>query len=141
MEADGRSRPGPVPQSIEELQAGRSGMFKHNFHILLLTHFSHHIPLRPNSHLRLSLHPVQSPQAKDAHAGVVRNYTAPTPPQAPALPTDLAGELSKFDAEEPTIGASAAKSTPASTTEDAGEGAQEFLAFLEKDHPKEEAHH
>jgi len=81
------------------------------------------------------------PQAKDAHAGVVRNYTAPTPPQAPALPTDLAAELSKFDAEEPTIGATSAAKSTGSSTEEVGEGAQEFLAFLEKDLPKEEAHH
>ena len=79
-------------------------------------------------------------QAKDAAAGSVRNYTAPTPPKAPALPTDLAAELSKFDAEEPTIGATSTKAATTST-EDSGEGAQEFLAFLEKDHPKADAHH
>lgn len=88
------------------------------------------------------VHPVQelTLQAKDAAAGSVRNYTAPTPPQAPALPTDLAGELSKFDAEEPTIGQSSA-APKAAATEDAGEGAQEFLNFLEKDIPKDDAHH
>jgi len=56
------------------------------------------------------------------------------------LPTDLAAELSKFDAEEPTIGATSTKAA-APSTEESGEGAQEFLAFLEKDYPKVDAHH
>ena len=70
----------------------------------------------------------------------MRNYTAPSPPKAPALPTDLAAELSKFDAEEPVIGSTAqadTKSTGSGSEE--GEGAAEYLAFLEKDLPK--AHH
>jgi hypothetical protein len=78
-------------------------------------------------------------QTQDAHAGVVRNYTAPTPPQAPVLPTDLAAELSKFDAEEPSLGA--APVAVKSSSEEAGEGAAEYLSFLEKDLPSEEAHH
>ncbi|ORY20711.1 ATP synthase complex subunit H-domain-containing protein [Naematelia encephala] len=79
-----------------------------------------------------------APQAKDAHTGLVRNYTAPKPPKPPALPTDLAGELSKFDAEEPVIG-STTTSTAAPT--EGGESAEEFLTFLEQDLPKDEAHH
>lgn len=78
------------------------------------------------------------PQAKDAAAGLVRNYTAPTPPKAPALPSDLAGELAKFDATEPVIGATEAKETPIA---EEGEGADEYLTFLEKDLPKAAAHH
>ncbi|KAK1926466.1 ATP synthase complex subunit H-domain-containing protein [Papiliotrema laurentii] len=79
-----------------------------------------------------------APQAKDAHVGVVRNYNAPTPPQAPALPSDLHGELAKFDAQEPVIGSS---SKPVAATVDGGESAEEYLAFLEKDYPKVDAHH
>lgn len=78
------------------------------------------------------------PQTKDAHNGHVRNYTAPTPPKAPVLPTDLAGELSKFDSEEPTFTAAAPK---AAAPTEGGEGADEFLAFLEKDKPSADAHH
>ncbi|EIW68742.1 hypothetical protein TREMEDRAFT_63203 [Tremella mesenterica DSM 1558] len=78
-----------------------------------------------------------APQAQDAHVGLVRNYTAPSPPQAPALPTDLASELAKFDSEEPIIGQTSA--TP--KKEEEGESADAFLTFLEKDQPKEEVHH
>ncbi|WVQ84058.1 hypothetical protein IAT38_006203 [Cryptococcus sp. DSM 104549] len=80
------------------------------------------------------------PAAKsaDAHVGAVRNFSAPKAPAAPSLPTDLASELSKFDAEEPVIGGSAPKAAAATT--EGGESADEFLAFLEKDHPKEEHH-
>ncbi|WVQ76827.1 hypothetical protein IAR50_006501 [Cryptococcus sp. DSM 104548] len=80
------------------------------------------------------------PAAKsaDAHKGAVRSFTAPQAPTAPSLPTDLASELSKFDAEEPALGATAKK---ASTTSEASEGVEEYLAFLEKDLPKAEAHH
>jgi len=81
-------------------------------------------------------------QAKDAHVGVVKSYTAPASPQAPSLPSDLSAELSKFDATEPALA-----SAPAATQDvsaDAGEGnagAKEYLAFLEKDLPKADAHH
>ncbi|RSH90348.1 hypothetical protein EHS25_001682 [Saitozyma podzolica] len=81
---------------------------------------------------------IQDLYAKDASAGLVRNYTAPTPPKAPALPSDLAGELAKFDATEPVIGATEAKETPIA---EEGEGADEYLTFLEKDLPKAAAHH
>jgi F-type H+-transporting ATPase subunit h len=67
-----------------------------------------------------------------------RPRTAPTPPKAPALPSDLAGELAKFDATEPVIGATEAKETPIA---EEGEGADEYLTFLEKDLPKAAAHH
>lgn len=80
-------------------------------------------------------------QDKDAHVGSVRTFSAPSPPQAPALPTDLAGELSAFDAQEPTLGGSAAPAKAAASTEDGGQGVKEWLAFLEADIPKEEAHH
>lgn len=79
-------------------------------------------------------------QAKDAHVGAVKNYSAPSAPKPPTVPADLAAELSKYDAEEPDLADSPAKS--ASSTEEAHNGgAKEFLAFLEQDLPKKEAHH
>ncbi|KAK8846797.1 hypothetical protein IAR55_005885 [Kwoniella newhampshirensis] len=80
-----------------------------------------------------------APKDQNAHVGAVRSFSAPNPPSAPSLPTDLASELAKFDAEEPTIGGSAPKAAAAST--EGGESADEYLAFLEKDLPKHEAHH
>lgn len=82
-------------------------------------------------------------QAKDAHVGVVKSYTAPASPQAPSLPSDLSAELSKFDATEPTLASAPAAATQ-DVSADAGEGnagAKEYLAFLEKDLPKADAHH
>ena len=68
----------------------------------------------------------------------MKSYSAPAVPKAPAAPTDLAAELSAYDAAEPT-------STPvkaAGATEGSGSGgAMEFLAFLEQDLPKADAHH
>ncbi|RSH87684.1 uncharacterized protein EHS24_000198 [Apiotrichum porosum] len=78
-------------------------------------------------------------KAADAHAGAVRQFSAPAAPVVPALPTDLAAELSKFDATEPTLGGSA----PAAKAEGAADGqsAEQYLAFLEEDLPKKDAHH
>ncbi|EIW56829.1 uncharacterized protein TRAVEDRAFT_30206 [Trametes versicolor FP-101664 SS1] len=76
--------------------------------------------------------------AKDAHVGVVKSYALPPAPQAPALPADLASELSAYDAAEPTF-ASAAKATEEQHT--GPTGADAFLSFLEADEPKAEAHH
>ncbi|KLO16662.1 hypothetical protein SCHPADRAFT_822939 [Schizopora paradoxa] len=77
------------------------------------------------------------PPVKDAHVGVVKAFTAPSTPSAPAAPTDLASELSAYDAAEP----STVEATVNLAEDDSGAGAQEFLAFLEKDLPKPEAHH
>jgi len=82
------------------------------------------------------------PVAKDAHVGVVKNYSAPSTPKAPELPSDLAGELSKYDATEPTLAESPkAASTSTHEDEELSGGAKEFLAFLEKDLPKPVHHH
>lgn len=82
-----------------------------------------------------------NPQAKDAHASVVRSYSAPATPTAPALPTDLAAELSKFDATEPTLGNKpAGAAAPQQSSEEHGQSAAEYLKFLEADLPKEEHH-
>ncbi|OSD03821.1 hypothetical protein PYCCODRAFT_1458382 [Trametes coccinea BRFM310] len=79
------------------------------------------------------------PQAQDAHVGVVKNFQQPPAPQPPTLPADLASELSAYDAAEPTFAASA---KPAESEESSGPtGAESFLAFLEADEPKAEAHH
>ncbi|CDO69958.1 hypothetical protein BN946_scf184836.g32 [Trametes cinnabarina] len=78
------------------------------------------------------------PQPQDAHVGVVKNFQHPPAPQPPTLPTDLASELSAYDAAEPTLAASA---KPAESEESGPTGAESFLAFLEADEPKAEAHH
>jgi len=80
------------------------------------------------------------PPAKDAHVGAVKQYTIPPAPKAPALPSDVAAELNAYDASEPSKDA-APKAAATTATETAGEGAETFLAFLEKDEPKAEAHH
>jgi F-type H+-transporting ATPase subunit h len=70
----------------------------------------------------------------------VKAFSAPSTPQAPALPSDLASELSAYDVAEPTKApvAAATSETPA----DATTGADAFLAFLEADEPKHDnAHH
>ncbi|KAJ8480811.1 hypothetical protein ONZ51_g6416 [Trametes cubensis] len=67
----------------------------------------------------------------------LKSYKAPPP--APVLPADLAVELSAYDSAEPTFAASA---KPAESEESSGPtGADAFLAFLEADEPKAEAHH
>jgi len=80
-----------------------------------------------------------SHQVKDAHVGAVKKFTLPPSPKSPALPTDLAAELEAYDAQEPTAAAPAVQAT--SATEEATDGAEEFLAFLEQDLPKVEHHH
>jgi len=77
-------------------------------------------------------------QTADASSSV-RSYKAPSSPKAPSLPTDLASELSKFDAQEPSFAAPATTKTATST--DGAESADEYLTFLEKDLPKADAHH
>ncbi|RDB17560.1 hypothetical protein Hypma_001001 [Hypsizygus marmoreus] len=78
-----------------------------------------------------------APAAKDAHVGVVKSYTLPPTPKAPAIPTDLAAELSAYDAAEPTK----AEAVAAGTAEEGASGADAYLSFLEQDLPKPEAHH
>jgi len=76
-------------------------------------------------------------QAKDAHIGAVKAFTAPTLPSAPTLP-DLATELAAYDATEPTR--ASAPEVPTGLGEPAT-GAEAYLAFLEADEVQEEAHH
>ncbi|KAJ7737869.1 ATP synthase complex subunit H-domain-containing protein [Mycena maculata] len=74
------------------------------------------------------------PAAKDAHVGVVKAYTMPPTPKVPALPTDLASELSAYDSSEPVT---ASVATPASAASHHGEladgGAEAFLELCEAD--------
>ncbi|KAJ7630319.1 ATP synthase complex subunit H-domain-containing protein [Roridomyces roridus] len=80
------------------------------------------------------------PAAKDAHVGVVKAYTQPPVPKAPALPTDLASELSAYDASEPAA-ATVAKTTSGDHHADLADGgAEAFLELLEADLPHE-GHH
>ncbi|KAL0952783.1 hypothetical protein HGRIS_007008 [Hohenbuehelia grisea] len=80
-----------------------------------------------------------APLAKDAHVGNVKQYSLPPAPKAPALPSDLASELSAYDAADP-VPAEAEK--PATTSsEESITGADAYLSFLEQDLPKEEEHH
>ena len=79
-------------------------------------------------------------QAKDAHVGVVKTYSAPSPPKPPVLPSDLASELAAYDATEPSKAEVTTKATTSQT--EVGTGADAYLGFLEQDLPKaEEAHH
>jgi F-type H+-transporting ATPase subunit h len=81
-------------------------------------------------------------QAKDAHVGVVKNYSKPAVPKAPALPADIASELSAYDASEPQhADAPAAKTASFGEDAAAGAGAAAFLELLEEDLPKPEEHH
>ncbi|KAJ6542759.1 ATP synthase complex subunit H-domain-containing protein [Mycena capillaripes] len=81
------------------------------------------------------------PAAKDAHVGVVKAYSMPPTPKAPALPTDLASELSAYDSSEPAP-TPAAKAGPSADhhAELADGGAEAFLELCEADVPQE-GHH
>ena len=81
---------------------------------------------------------IRNNQAQDAHVGVVKAYSIPPVPQPPTLPSDLASELSAYDASEPTV---AEAPVTASSTEQVTTGADTFLTFLEADLPKDEGHH
>jgi len=74
------------------------------------------------------------PAAKDAHVGVVKSYSMPPVPKAPALPTDLASELSAYDSSEPvqaTEKAAAAAPSASHHAEIADGGAEAFLEACE----------
>ncbi|KAH8093058.1 ATP synthase complex subunit H-domain-containing protein [Cristinia sonorae] len=79
------------------------------------------------------------PTAKDAHVGAVKAYSLPPAPKVPTLPSDLAAELSAYDAAEPTK--ADAPKVAATGAEHVGEGAEGFLEVLEADLPKHDAHH
>lgn len=116
-----RPRPGSLPQRTKGVQTFACGEHP----VICWTH-----PYTANI-----------TQAKDAHVGVVKQYTMPPTPKAPVLPSDLATELSTYDATEPTSASAPAVKTP-SSPEESVTGANAFLSFLEEDLPEEEeAHH
>ncbi|KAJ7079599.1 ATP synthase complex subunit H-domain-containing protein [Mycena belliarum] len=80
------------------------------------------------------------PAVKDAHVGVVKSYTMPPVPKAPALPADLASELSAYDASEPSAVEKKAAPSADAHAELADGGAEAFLELLEADVPPE-GHH
>ncbi|KAJ7088568.1 ATP synthase complex subunit H-domain-containing protein [Mycena crocata] len=80
------------------------------------------------------------PAAKDAHVGVVKAYSLPPTPKAPALPTDLASELSAYDSSEPVTATVEKKAASADHVEQTDGGAEAFLELLEADVPQE-GHH
>ncbi|KAF8317987.1 hypothetical protein DL93DRAFT_2076548 [Clavulina sp. PMI_390] len=77
--------------------------------------------------------------AKDAHVGNVKELVLPKAPEAPKLPSDLTSEISAYESSIPDL----AEVTPVAATgsADASNSADGFLAFLEQDLPKDEAHH
>lgn len=98
----------------------------------------------PARHLQLpkSANAQLTPQSKADAEQHVRKFTAPAAPQAPELPADLASDMSAFDAQSPTIGASkaSAKADKAADSEE-GMSADAYLKFLEQPLPKPEKHH
>ncbi|KAF8201057.1 ATP synthase complex subunit H-domain-containing protein [Mycena galopus ATCC 62051] len=75
------------------------------------------------------------PAAKDAHVGVVKSYSLPPTPKAPALPSDLASELSAYDSSEPVQTTEKAAAAPSADHHHAAEvtdgGAEAFLEACE----------
>ena len=104
---------------------------------LVPSYVSPHPPFELHAKYLLLSYPISQP--KDAHVGAVKPFSPPQPPQPPTLPADLAGELAAYDAVEPTkADESVARG---SAVEDAGQGAEAFLSFLEADVKPAEAHH
>lgn len=108
-------------------------------------HVEHQLPIRSFSvpASRVTIPPANpdlaNPQSADAHAQAVRTFAAPAAPAAPVLPTDLAAEMSKFDATEPVLGA-APTAAPAAQQAETGGSAQQFLEQMEADLPKNDHH-
>jgi len=77
--------------------------------------------------------------AKDAHVGNVKEINVPKAPEPPKMPSDLTSELSAYEATHPAL-AETAPATAAGSVEVA-DSADGFLALLEEDLEKDEAHH
>jgi F-type H+-transporting ATPase subunit h len=77
-------------------------------------------------------------QAKDAHVGSVKQYSTPAAPKPPSVPSDLAAELSAYDAADPTR---APVKVDAASGEHVGQSPEEFLEALEADEVVHKAHH
>merc|ERR1712137_183200 len=76
-----------------------------------------------------------TPQSPQALQNQVRDFTMPSAPSAPAIPTaqDLAQELQTWDSA--SLVNNDSKPAPVSEVEPSSQSADEFLAFLERDHP------
>lgn len=81
-----------------------------------------------------------APVDKDAHVGVVKPFAAPSQPQPPPLPSNIAADLAAYDTAEPQLAEQVVQKSAVEGA--AGGGALEYLAFLEEDIPEEhrEAH-
>jgi F-type H+-transporting ATPase subunit h len=80
-------------------------------------------------------------QAQDAQLGAVKHFSTPSAPHAPALPSDLAGELAAYDAADPVRAPVKADAAAAAVDAAPGGGADEFLEMLAADEPEHGAHH
>lgn len=68
-------------------------------------------------------------------------FTSPATPNPPVLPSDLAADLTAYDAAEPTKADVEAIKPTGLSGEEAGGGAEAFLSFLEADVKPAEVHH
>ncbi|KAL0061580.1 hypothetical protein AAF712_011607 [Marasmius tenuissimus] len=83
-----------------------------------------------------------APVAKDAHVGLVKQYSAPAAPKAPSLSADLSSDLSTYKTSEPALADAPAPSNAAAADGEGNvSGADAYLSFLEQDLPKREEHH
>ena len=69
----------------------------------------------------------------------MKSFQAPTTPQAPSTPSDFASELAAYETPEPTF--ATVEATKAPSVDGTGQGAKEYLAFIEADLPKADHHH
>jgi ATP synthase complex subunit h len=123
-ESTRRPRSGVIPSRNKSIQAGSCG---------------EHLKICPEN--LTSYNFCYESQAKDAHVGVVKNYSPPQTPKAPVLPANLASEIAAYDAAEPTIADAVAAPTISSEDAGSGGGAEAYLTFLEQDLPKPVHHH
>jgi len=81
-----------------------------------------------------------SPQSLQSLQTQVRDFTMPAAPAAPAVPTaqDIAQEMQSWDSA--SLVNNQSSSSQATEVDVTGQSADEFLAFLERDHPPPAAH-
>ncbi|MBW0529263.1 hypothetical protein O181_068978 [Austropuccinia psidii MF-1] len=82
-----------------------------------------------------------SPQTIQAMQNQVRDFTMPSAPPPPVLPSapDLAQEFQAWD--NASLVNNNVQAETSSQLESGGQTADEFLAFLERDHPAASSHH
>ncbi|KNZ59504.1 hypothetical protein VP01_1717g3 [Puccinia sorghi] len=81
-----------------------------------------------------------SPQSLQSLQTQVRDFTMPAAPAAPAVPTaqDIAQEMQSWDSA--SLVNNQSSSSQVTEVDVTGQSADEFLAFLERDHPPPAAH-